>query len=274
MIALVKIGGSVLTDKQRPLVFQHANAHRVAADVRLSRRVPVIVHGTGSWGKAIGSHYRDDDGWYRDTVGFQMTTARIRLLQEALVTALRQEGVVCCPLQANALFHRSHGVLEIPDTGSISRLVAAGVSPVLCGDLLVEGPGKFRVVSSDAIAVAIARRMTVGDCVFATDVDGVWDSAGRLITQATELDLATADSDVRDVTGGMSAKVAAALEIAGTGARTTIVNGGVGGRVLDALLRRSVPGTEVLRAAGAPRHTDHGNIRAGPRADESKLASR
>lgn len=264
MIALVKIGGSVLTDKQRPLVFQHANAHRVAADIRLSRTVPVIVHGTGSWGKAIGRHYHDGGGWYRDTMGFQMTTARIRLLQEALVTALRKEGVVCCPLQANALFHRSRGTLELPDAGAISRLVAAGVSPVLCGDLLVEGLGKFRVVSSDAIAVAIAGRMTVSDCVFATDVDGVWDSAGRLLTKATEPILAAADSDARDVSGGMSAKVAAALEIAGTGARTTIVNGSVGGRVLDALMRRSVPGTEVLRPAAAARlGTDRDDIGAG-----------
>jgi isopentenyl phosphate kinase len=256
MIALVKIGGSVLTDKRRPVVFQHENAHRVAADIRRSRRVPVIVHGTGSWGKSIGRHHRDDGGWYRDTVGFQMTTARIRLLQEALVTALREEGVVCCPLQANALLHLSHGILELPDTGPISRMVAAGVSPVLCGDLLVDGPGRFRVVSSDAIAVAIAQRMTVSDCVFATDVDGVWDSAGRLITTVTEPGLAATDSDARDVTGGMTAKVAAALEIAGTGARTTIVNGGIGGRVLDALLRRPGPGTEVRIPASGVSHTN------------------
>jgi isopentenyl phosphate kinase len=262
MIALVKIGGSVLTDKQPPLVFQHAHAHRVAADIRRSRTVPVIVHGTGSWGKAIGRHYRDDDGWYRDTMGFQMTTARIRLLQETLVTALREEGVVCCPLQANALLHRSRGTLELPDTGPISRLVAAGVSPVLCGDLLVEGPGKFRVVSSDAIAVAIALRMAVSDCVFATDVDGVWDSASRLVTEVNGPGLAATDSDARDVTGGMSAKVASALEIAGTGARTTIVNGTIGGRVLDALLRRSVRGTEVVRpASGASPPTARDNTR-------------
>lgn len=246
MIALVKIGGSVLTDKRRPLAFQHADARRVAADMRLSHTVPVIVHGTGSWGKAIGRHYRDDGGWYRDTVDFLMTAARIRMLQEAFLTALREEGLVCCPLQANALVQRSHASLELSDAGPISRLVAAGVSPVVSGDLLVEGPGRFRVVSSDAIAVAIARRMIVSDCVFATDVDGVRDSAGQLIPTATQPGVAAADSDARDVTGGMSAKLAAALEIAGTGARTTIVNGRVAGRVRDALLRRSVQGTEVL----------------------------
>lgn len=254
MITLVKIGGSVLTDKQRPLVFQHAYARCVAADIRLSRTVPVIVHGTGSWAKAIGRHYRTDGGWARDATGFQMTCWRIRRLQEALTAALRDEGVVCCPLQANAIFHRDLGVLDLYDTGPVRRLADAGVSPLLCGDVLVEGPGIFRVVSSDAIAVAIARRMPVSDCVFATDVDGVWDPAGRLVPEVTEPGLAVVgnDSDRRDVTGGMSAKITAALDIAATGARTTIVNGRIRGRVRDALTRRAVIGTRVAGNGSRP----------------------
>jgi isopentenyl phosphate kinase len=245
MITLVKIGGSVLTDKQRPLVFQDGYAHCVAADIRLSRTVPVIVHGTGSWAKAIGRHFRADGGWYRDETGFQMTCWRIRRLQEALVSALRDEGVVCCPIQANAIFHRARGTLDLYDTRPVSRLIDAGVSPLLCGDVLVEGPGIFRVVSSDAIAVAIARAMRVSDCVFATDVDGVWDPAGQLIQEVTGPGLPVGDSDRRDVTGGMSAKIAAALDIATLGARTTIVNGRIRGRVRDALGRRRVIGTRV-----------------------------
>lgn len=263
MITLVKIGGSVLTDKQRPLVFQRVYARSVAADIRLSRTVPVLVHGTGSWAKAIGRHYHRDGGWFRDATGFQLTSLRIRRLQEALAAALRDEGVVCCPLQANAIVHRSGGTLDFYDTGPIERLVEAGVSPLLCGDVLVEGPGTFRIVSSDAIAVAIARRMRVSDCVFATDVDGVWDAAGQLVPEVTEPELAANDSDRRDVTGGMSAKIPAAMDIATTGARTTIVNGRVSGRVRDALVRRPVTGTRVIghtarsRGPGAPGPAAH-----------------
>jgi isopentenyl phosphate kinase len=252
MITLVKIGGSVLTDKQRPLIFQRSYAHCVAADIRLSRTVPILLHGTGSWGKAIGRHYRNDGGVFRDVTGFQMTCWRIRRLQEAVTAALRDEGVVCCPLQANAIFHRARGVLDLYDTGPLRRLLDAGVSPLLCGDILVEGPGIFRVISSDEIAVAIARRMRVSDCVFATDVNGVWDSAGQLIREVTEPVLAVGDSDRRDATGGMSAKIAAALEIAATGARTTIVNGRIRGRVRDALARRTVTGTRVVGCGSRP----------------------
>lgn len=251
MITLVKVGGSVLTDKQRPLVFQHAYARCVAADIRMSGAVPILVHGTGSWAKAIGRHYRKDGGVFRDATGFQMTSWRIRRLQEALTAALRDEGVVCCPLQANAIFHRARGVLDLCDTGPLRRLLDSCVSPLLCGDVLVEGPGIFRVISSDAITVAIARRMAVSDCVFATDVDGVWNSAGQLIQEVTEPGLTVGDSDRRDVTGGMSAKIAAALEIAATGARTTIVNGRIRGRVRDALARRTVTGTRVV-GCGSP----------------------
>jgi isopentenyl phosphate kinase len=269
VITVVKIGGSVLTDKQRPLVFQHGYAHAVAADIRLSRTVPVIVHGTGSWAKAIGRHYRTTGGWARDATGFQMTCLRIRRLQEALAAALRDEGVVCCPLQANAIFHRDGGILDLYGTGPVTRLVEAGVSPLLCGDVLVEGPGIFRVVSSDAVAVAIARRMPASDCVFATDVDGVWDSAGRCIPEVTQPGAAAGDSDQRDVTGGMSAKIAAALDIAATGARTTIVNGRIPGRVRDALEGRTVIGTRVAGhrcGSGGPGETGPSPERRTPMA--------
>jgi isopentenyl phosphate kinase len=251
-ITLVKIGGSVVTDKQRPFIFQDAYAQCVAADIRLSRTVPVLVHGTGSWAKPIGRHCRRDGAVFRDETGFQMTSGRVRRLQEAVTAALRDEGVVCCPLQTNAIFHRARGVLDLYDTGPLRRLLDAGVSPLLCGDVLVEGPGTFRVVSSDAIAVAVARRMRVRDCVLATDVDGVWDSDGQLLREVTTPNLAVGDSDRRDVTGGMSAKIVAALEIAASGARTTIVNGRVRGRVRDALARRNVTGTRVVDCGSQP----------------------
>lgn len=257
MTALVKIGGSVLTDKQRPLSFQGAHARCVAADIRLSDTVPVIVHGTGSWAKAIGRHYRKDGGVFRDATGFQMTSLRIRRLQEELAAALRDEGVMCCPLQANAIFHRAGGTLDLYDTGPIERLLDAGVSPLLCGDVLVEGPGVFRVVSSDAVTVAVAQRMPVSDCVFATDVDGVLDPAGKLMREVSTPDLAANENDRKDVTGGMSAKITAALAIAATGARTTIVNGRIRSRVRDALARRPVTGTLVQRHSSSARDPDN-----------------
>jgi isopentenyl phosphate kinase len=246
MITLVKIGGSVLTDKQRPLVFQDVPARRVAADIRLSRTVPVIVHGTGSWAKAIGSHHRTEGGWTRDATGFQMTALRIRRLQEALAAALRDEGVLCCPIQLNAVFHRTDGALELYDTRPIERLVDAGVSPLISGDVLVEGPRTFRVVSSDTVLVALAERLDVSDCVFATDVDGVWGPDGQLMSEVAQPKPAADDNDRRDVTGGMSAKITAALAVAATGARTTIVNGRVPGRVRDVLSHRATVGTRVV----------------------------
>jgi isopentenyl phosphate kinase len=155
-------------------------------------------------------------------------------------------------VQANALFHRPGGVLDLYDTAPFDRLISAGVSPLLCGDVLVEGPGSFRIVSSDKVVVALAGRLPVSDCVFATDVDGVWDSAKQLIPAVTVPNRSVSASDRRDVTGGMSAKIGAALEIAATGARTTIVNGRVRGRVRDALNGRAVIGTRVTCPAPRP----------------------
>ncbi len=253
MTALVKIGGSVLTDKSRIFSAHAHDSAILAEDIRLSGVIPIVVHGTGSYGKAFARHYSRPGHWSNDAMVFQMTMGRIRHLQEGLLCAFRDAGVPCCPLSTNALFYRDNGRLEMYSATPLRRLLACGVAPVLCGDILVDGSEHFGIVSSDAILAAVARVSKVDDCVFATDVDGICDEGGQVLSQLAAGEVMFShDSDRLDVTGGMQAKVAAAREIASYGAWTTIVNGRVPGRVRDALTRRPVVGTRVVVADTAP----------------------
>jgi isopentenyl phosphate kinase len=247
MVTLLKLGGSILTDPARLFSFEKGTAIRLAREIRQSGQVPVIVHGTGRAGKAFARHYSGAGRTTREWLIFQLTTGAIGRLGEDLGRVLRDEGVPHCLMPANGLLHRRGGELGWHSPGVLPHLLDCGIAPVLCGDVLAEGRTRFGIVSSDEIVSLAAATMTVRSCVFVTNVDGLLDPAGRLLTEIDAAHLPQArDSDRADVTGGMSAKLASALRAAESGAATTIVNGRVPGRLRDALLGRPVIGTRVL----------------------------
>ena len=256
LVTVVKLGGSVLTDKTRLFSFQEATARRLAVEIRQAGTIPVIVYGTGTFGKAYARHYsrpgRTTDDWRI----FQLTTKAIRQLGENLSRVLHDEGVPHCLIPANALFYRREGRLSWDGPGPVARLLECGVAPVLCGDVLAEEQACFRIISSDDIIPLVSRDMPAGSCVFVTDVDGVLDDSGRLISEigAGEAPLASLGGQ-DDITGAMDAKVVAARLVAQNGAAAVIVNGLVPGRLRAALRGDETVGTRVtgpVPAASAP----------------------
>jgi len=247
MFTLLKLGGSILTDRTRLFSFDSAVATRVAREIRQSGQVPIVVHGTGRAGKAYGRHYTLTGRATPDWRVFQLTTEAIRQLGDRLGAVLRDEGLPHCLIPANALFCRRDGGLHWQGPDPLLHLLDCGVIPVLCGDVLVEGAGRFAVVSSDEIMSFLAAALPVQSCIFATDVDGVLDPRGRLVAEVQSAGEAGRHaSDSEDVTGGMAEKLAGASSAARDGAAVTIINGRVPGRVRDALCGRPVVGSRVL----------------------------
>jgi isopentenyl phosphate kinase len=108
----------------------------------------------------------------------------------------------------------------------IAALLKAGLVPVTFGDVVSDGRGKFRILSGDTIAYELCRLLRPDRCVFALDVDGVYDEKGELIANLTtgskrrpKLGPAT------DATGGIALKVAEAARIAALGVPASFVSG-------------------------------------------------
>jgi isopentenyl phosphate kinase len=245
MVTIVKLGGSVLTDKTRLFSFREETARRLAVEIRQAGTVPVIVYGTGTFGKAYARHYRPARAT-ADWRIFQATTAAIRELGENLSRVLQAEGVPHCLLPANALFYRREGRLGWYGHGPVTRLLSCGIVPVLCGDVLAEERDCFRIISSDDIIPILSAGLTGSSCVFVTDVDGILDDDGALVADlgTEEVPLASLGGQ-DDITGAMSAKLEAARQAVQEGAATVIVNGLIPGRLRAALRGDAVVGTRL-----------------------------
>jgi isopentenyl phosphate kinase len=259
MATLIKLGGSVLTEHDRLFSFRETVASRLAEEIATYTRTgpaPIVVFGTGRAGKAYARHYTGPGKTTGDWDVYQQTTGAIARLGTQLGEVFHRAGVPHALLPANALLRRMNtGELAWYRNEPVRRMQQSGVVPLIGGDVLVEATDRFGIVSSDEIAALAATLSVVDECVFVTDVDGVLDDDGRLIEfvdEVTSLRAGASGSDAHDVTGGMTAKLDAALRIARTNRQVAIVNGLVPGRLRETLSGGHAPGTVVTAWPGVP----------------------
>ena len=267
---LLKMGGSVITDKSVPLLFRRDAVVALAAAVaEVARSEPVmLVHGGGSFGHHYSVMYdmHTKPAGY-DLRGFAVVRNSMVHLHHLILDALVEGGVVpysCPPSSVMLPAHALGDAHETPDRFEADRIREAtliarsGMSPVTYGDAVWCGEGTSCILSGDAIMARLAEMLDVRLAIFATDVDGLYTGmdSDRLIRRVdAELADRMADgiSSTRadggsDVTGGMARKVRAAGRMSGKGTDVLFVNGNKPRRIVDA--SRGVHEGTLFEAAG------------------------
>lgn len=253
---MLKMGGSIITDKSVPLSFRREAVVALAgavSEVARSESI-ILVHGGGSFGHHYSVMYdmHTEPAGY-DLRGFAIVKNSMVHLHHLVLDALVEGGVVpySCPpssvmLPAHTPLRDGHATPDrfaadhIHETAAVAR---SGMSPVIYGDAVWCGDGASCILSGDAIMVRLSEMLDIRLAIFATDVDGLYAGmdSDRLIRRA---DAKLADrmtiSDTRadggsDVTGGMARKVKAAGEMSRKGTDVLFVNGNKPRRIVDAI---------------------------------------
>lgn len=254
---LVKIGGSVLTDKRRYLALREEALVRLARELASTPRALVLVHGAGSFGHVVARDHALAAG-RRGESAQDHAAAKVhqdvRALHLAVLGALTEAGRPAVGVSPFDVALLDGGELARFDAGPVSRALACGLVPVTHGDLVPDEARGWGILSGDAILEALAHALKPERVLVVTDVDGLHDRPPSE-PGAALLARVTADEAVRalagastgvDVTGGMAGKVARLAAIARAGVPVTLVNGLAKGRVADALAGRDVPRTDVV----------------------------
>ena len=254
MVVVLKLGGSVLTEKDRPETLDRASLDACAGAIGDRDRglVPdgdlLLVHGGGSFG-----HYRAEEHGVSVVDGTDDPAAvlavhdSMRRLNDAVVAALHEHGVPAVGVEPLSLASRdATGGLDLP-TRSIAAMLAGGFVPVVFGDVVATAGDGFTVLSGDELAVALAAAFDADRVGMCSGVPGVFGADGEVLDHIDSLDdvaEAFGDVDGWDVTGGMAAKVGALLDLPAPAA--------VFGRdALPAFLAGEPAGTRIGRVDGA-----------------------
>lgn len=240
--ALVKLGGSLLTDKKREQAFRPLRCRRLLGELADSGPL-VLVHGAGSFGhpqvkRAKAALARPG---LKQELAVATVLESLRLLRSNLAQQARKVGLDLAPINLDG---RGLGPVALKE---VRAALAAGRVPVLHGTLVRDGRA-WRVLGGDEIMAALAQHLKPRRVLFATDVQGLYDRdpterGARLLSEAKQA-APTGSGRGADVTGRMAGKIAWAGKAAKI-APTWILGGHIPGRLQNALQGDPL-GTRVL----------------------------
>ncbi|MFC4551250.1 MULTISPECIES: isopentenyl phosphate kinase [Halorussus] len=242
MTTVVKLGGSVITDKDRAETLDGpALADAASAIAEADAADLVVVHGGGSFG-----HHNASEHGVSKTDGSNDAAAAVEIhgamktLNDFVLSRLHDRGVPAVPVHPFSAARRDREAALTLMTEQVETMLGEGFVPVLHGDVVAhEGEG-VTILSGDEVVTAVARGVDADRVGFCSTVPGVLDGEDVIpeIRSYDEVADVLGGSDATDVTGGMAGKVRALLDL---GAPATIF----GPDDLRAFLAGEEPGTRI-----------------------------
>lgn len=258
-IVLLKLGGSLITEKSRAETPRPEVIARLAGEIaRAARETPVRLvagHGSGSFGhvaardSGIAGGLRSPD----QLPGVSRTQERAAALHRLVIQALEEAGALPFSLAPSSCMVAAGGRVAAFHDEPLLLALERGLLPVLYGDVVLDRERGVSICSTETVLDAVARRLlekghVVRKALWLGETDGLYDAEGRTISKVSADDVlnAVGDPSGADVTGGMRHRIESALELARLGVPSVLINGLRAGELERALRGEAVQGTEVI----------------------------
>jgi isopentenyl phosphate kinase len=256
-VVLLKLGGSLITEKALPDTARPAVIARLAGEIaRAAAAAPfrlIVAHGSGSFGhvaaKAHGlaSGLRSAD----QLPGISQTQDRAAALHRLVVGALIDAGALPFSLAPSSCVISAGGRPAAFADEPLRLALDRGLLPVLYGDVVLDREQGVAICSTERLFELLVGHLTVRRALWLGETDGLYDDAGRTVPRVSAGDLASVAGAIgapagSDVTGGMLHRVETALALARLGVPSLLANGLTPGLLETALGGGEVPGTEVV----------------------------
>jgi len=258
-MTILKLGGSVITEKDKPFTPNVHVIRRVAEEIsRANLKSLIIIHGGGSYGHPVAKKYSIAEGFKNESqlLGVSETHGAMVTLNSLFVNNLLEYGLPAFSFSPSSFIVTRNGRIEIFNEEILKDALKLGLIPVLYGDAVFDAEKGFTILSGDQIAAALAVKLDAKRIIMGIDVDGLYDSdpkrnpSARLITDLRLRDLTKlmgniSGSRAPDVTGGMLGKILEIKVAVEHGVEALIINALSPDNVYKALKGEEVVGTRI-----------------------------
>lgn len=244
---LLKIGGSVVTEKRSGGGIDRAAVGSIATVLAEADFAGAVVHGAGSCGHPEAHRYGLPHGADRSTrAGIPVTHEAVASLNRTVVAALRGAGLDAVGVHPLGACTAEDGRIASFEEEPLRLMLGLGCVPVLHGDVVMDRRRGACIVSGDQLVGYLAPRLALSRVGLVTDVPGVLGPDGAVVprvSRAGVAGLALGGSGTTDVTGGMGGKVAELLRLADAGVSSHVFGRE---RLADFLAGRPHGGTVIV----------------------------
>ncbi|MHA1728052.1 MAG: isopentenyl phosphate kinase [Promethearchaeota archaeon] len=268
-VIILKLGGSVITDKNEPLSFRDNVVERIIDEIIKSKKKVILVHGGGSFGHPLAEKY-DIIGGFNPKIenqlyGLAETHNSMINLNNKIIKKFRKRKIPVMSLHPSSMFIYSP---ELRFSGNVHLeiLLNLGIIPILYGDIVFKkNKEKFSVISGDKIILEICRSLKnyrISNVIFSIEEDGLYgyikderkndNTPSKFIEKISSknlqnLVLAKLEKKI-DVTGGISKKLLEIKQICNLDIPVMLLNGLKEKFILKALMGKLIPST-IIRSS-------------------------
>jgi len=263
-VVLVKLGGSLITDKGTPGAARPGVIRRLAGELaaaRTAEAAPLVVlgHGSGSFGHVAAAEHGLAGGIAPGAGGARLagiteTQASAAELHRQVVAALAEAGALPFSIAPSSALVAAAGRPVAWSAEPVALALGLGLLPVVYGDVVLDRERGVAICSTEEVFTALAERLPqhgyrAERALWLGDTAGVLDAEGSTRAEIAPGDLAAAaiagSAAGTDVTGGMRHRVDTALALSGLGVESWILDGREPGALAAALAGEPAGGTRV-----------------------------
>ena len=240
---LIKLGGSIVTNKRKPESARRKTIDNILKQIKKINEPTILVHGGGSyghyWSVKYGMHTKPAK---YDLKGVSVVkNSMIELNKIILDSAVKNRLNPYCLPPTDFMNGNKPIRSKVEKIGEIAK---SGLTPVTYGDALWYGQKKSYILSGDVIMTAIGKILKPRLSVFVLDVDGVYSNTkSKKLIYDFKKEKPTISKNRMDVTGGMTRKISEAAKMSRSGLKVFFVNGNKPQRIVDATSGKKFEGT-------------------------------
>jgi len=241
VLVLIKLGGSLITDKNKPFTPRIDTIKRVAKEIHEARGEKnfdlIVGHGGGSFPHVSASKYKTQKGIvnkesYKGIAVVQNDAAR---LNRIVVDELLKAGEKAISIQPSACCIAENSKIVEWNLTPIKKMLEYGLLPVPYGDVGLDTRQGCCILSTEEVLGYLGKNLQAKIFISAGIVDGVFtrdpqkDSNAKFIPEIKQdnfekIKYMLGGSAGIDVTGGMFHKVEELVELTKFGIESVIVN--------------------------------------------------
>ncbi len=262
-IFLLKLGGSLLTDKLKPFSIREDVVKSAVQQIIDANEKIILIHGGGSFGHPLAKKYNISKGLdtsiQNQILGLAETHQAMNKFNSYLINLFLEKNYPALSIQTSSIFIKDSQDISTYSIDIIETAIDLNVLPILYGDIVLDKQGSFSIISGDQIIFELCKNLKkyhVSKVIFTMETDGLYinDNSGDdnciLATEcySDELEsLKLADLGQKiDITGGIGGKLNYIKQICKCNIPVQLINGLKEGYIYKSLKNQKINCTNIL----------------------------
>jgi isopentenyl phosphate kinase len=263
-IVLLKLGGSLLTDKDKPYSIREDVVKSAIQQIIDANKKLILIHGGGSFGHPLAKEYSISAGINssipHQILGLTKTHQSMNNFNSYLIDLFLKKEYPALSIQASSIFIKDSLKISTQSIDIIETALDLNILPILYGDIILDKQGSFSIISGDQIIFELCenlKKYQISKVIFVMETDGIYindeDPNQKNLSLATKLylgdleNLNLADLGQKiDVTGGIQGKINSIKEICKYNIPVQLLNGLKEGYIYKSLKNEMINCTNIL----------------------------